>query len=82
VLGGFKSLLILTQEISLHTLHPFASLRAGSNSLLLGERRLHEFPLPLFAEGGSASGGMGGDRGEGDPYGCIRMMSIYLIRLL
>jgi len=36
------------QEISLHTPHPFASLRTGSDPLPQGERELGDVPLPRW----------------------------------
>ena len=56
------------QEISLHTPHP----NPAKYSYESIGRGLPKFPPPL----------MGGGEGEGDAYAFIRIMSIYLTRLL
>ena len=67
-------ILIQREEISSLTPHPipptdFVSLNSmnfTSFNLPQGERGLSKLPPPLSAEGGSASGRMGGGKGEGD----------------
>jgi len=64
-IGGFAEL-IQTQEIGLHTPHPFASLRAGSDPLPQGERAPRKSSPPS----------MGGGKGEGDYVNLLNSLAI------